>query len=159
MSKTYGIFSPMDSQPPAASYATLDTRNSIAVLDFDGAADESALWVSIMPEGASLASGLKVRIHWMATSATSGDVMWSAEFERMTTDLDSDSFDTATTGISTTSGTSGIITVTEITCTTIDSVVAGDAYRLRVKRLGSNGSDTMNSTDAELVAVEVRSAA
>ena len=112
----------------------------------------------VMPEGASLGSGLKVRIHWLATSATSGDVKWGARFEAMTTDLDSDSFDTETTGTGTANGTSGVETVTEITCTTIDSVAAGGMYRLRIARKPSDGSDTMTG-DAEIVAVEVRSAA
>lgn len=156
--KTYAVFTPMTSQPPASNYATLDTRNSIAVLDFDDTTSESAFWVGIMPEGASLGSGLKARIHWMATSATTNGVTWAASFERMNTDEDSDSFDTATNGSSTTSGTSGIITVTEITCTSIDSVAAGEAFRLKIARLPSDGSDTMVG-DAEIVAVEVRSAA
>lgn len=156
--KTYAVFTPMTSQPPASNYATLDTRNSIAVLDYDAGTEEAAFWVGIMPEGASLGSGLKVRIHWLATSATSGDVKWGAAFEAMTTDLDSDSFDTETTGTSTTSGTSGAETVTEITCTTIDSVAAGGMYRLKIARKAADGADTMTG-DAEIVAVEVRSAA
>ena len=158
--KTYATLTPMTSMPPASNYATLDTRNSIAVLDFDAATDESATWVSIMPEAASLGSGLKVRIHWMATSATSGTCRWGAQIERMNTDLDADSFDTAATAGGTASGTSGIITVTEITITTIDSVAAGDAYRLKVYRDadGTSGTDDMTG-DAELVCVEVRSAA
>lgn len=156
--KTYAVFTPMTSQPPASNYATLDTRNSIAVLDFDDTTSESATWVGIMPEAASLGSGLKVRIHWLSTSATSGGVTWGASFELMTTDLDADSFDTETTGSGTANGTSGIETVTEITCTTIDSVAAGGMYRLRIARKPSDGSDTMTG-DAEIVAVEVRSAA
>lgn len=156
--KTYGVFTPMTSQPPASNYATLDTRNSIAVLDYDAGTEEAAFWVGIMPEGASLGSGLKVRIHWLATSATSGGVTWGAAFEAMTTDLDSDSFDTETTGTGTANGTSGIETVTEITCTTIDSVAAGGMYRLKIARKTADGGDTMTG-DAELVALEVRSAA
>lgn len=156
--KTYGVFTPMTSQPPASNYATLDTRNSIAVLDFDDTTSESAVWTGVMPEAASLGSGLIVKLHWMATTATANGVTWAASFERMNTDEDSDSFDTATNGSSTTSGTSGILTVTSITCTTIDSIAAGDAYRIKIARLPSDGSDTM-SGDAELVAVEVRSAA
>lgn len=156
--KTYAVFTPMTSQPPASAYATLDTRNSIAVLDFDASTEESIFWVGVMPEGASLGSGLKVRIHWLATSATSGDVKWGAKFEAMTTDLDSDSFDTETTGTNTTSGTSGIETVTEITCTTIDSIAAGGMFRLSIARKAADGADTMTG-DAEIVAVELRSAA
>jgi hypothetical protein len=155
--KTYAVFTPDDNQPPAANFATLDTRNSILVLDFDAALVESAVFSNSIPEGASLGSGLKTRLHWMATSSTSGNCTWEVSLERMNTDLDSDSFTGITTVTTTTSGTSGITTVTEITLTNIDSVTAGDGYRLKVTRNGSNASDTM-SGDAELVVVEVRSA-
>lgn len=156
--KTYGVFTPMTSQPPASNFATLDTRNSIAVLDFNATVEESIFWVAAMPEGASLGSGLKVRIHWTATSATSGDVVWGASFERMNTDLDADSFDTETTGTSTTNATSGIATLTEITCTAIDGIAAGDIYRLKVARKAAAAGDTMTG-DAEVLCVELRSAA
>lgn len=159
-SKTYAVYTPLDNQPPAANYATIDTRNSIMVLDFDAATDESAVFVGIIPESASLGSGLKIRINWMATSATSGTCRWGVQIERMNTDEDSDSFDTAATAGSTTNGTSGIITTTEITITTIDSVVAGNPFRIKVYRDadGTSGTDDMTG-DAELVSVEVRSAA
>jgi hypothetical protein len=154
--KTYAVFTPMTSQPPASNFATLDTRNSIAVLDFDDSTEESIFWVLVMPEGASLASGLKVRIHWV-TVATSGDGRWGCQIERMNTDLDSDSFDTAAEATTTTNATAGIISTTEITITTIDSVTAGEPFRLKVYR-DTSGADTITG-DLELVAVEVRSAA
>ena len=158
--KTYCVFTPNQNQPPATNFATLDTRNSILVLDFDdGATNENAVFVGIIPEAANLASGLKVRIHWMATSATSGNCRWGVQFEKSGTDLDSDSFDTATEAHTATNGTSGIETMTEITATAIDSLAAGDRFRLKVYR---DSSDTTNDTmtgDAELIAVEVRGAA
>ncbi len=158
--KTYAVFTPMTSQPPASNFATLDTRNSVAVLEFDAGTDESALWVGIMPEAASLGSGLIVTIHWVADTATSGTCRWGVQFEAMTSDLDSDSFDTAGTAGGTASGTSGVKTSTSITITTIDSIVAGDPYRLKVYRDadGTSGTDDMTG-DAQLFAVEVRSAA
>jgi hypothetical protein len=157
--KTYEVFAPLHNQPPASNYATVDTRNSIMVLEFDAATDESAVFIGVMPEAASLGSGLKIRIHWMADTATSGTCRWGVQIERMNTDEDSDSFDTAATAGSTTNGTSGIITTTEITITTIDSVAAGEPYRLKVFRDadGTSGTDDMTG-DAQLVAVEVRSA-
>jgi hypothetical protein len=158
--KTYAVFTPLQAQPPATNFATLDTRNNIAVLEFDGGTtDESTTFVGIMPEAASLGSGLKVRIHWMADTATSGDVRWGVAFERMNTDLDSDSFDTVAELNGTANGTSGIPTVTEITITTIDSTVAGDAYRLKVYREASDTTNDTMSGDAQVIAVEVRSAA
>ena len=156
--KTYAVFTATDNQPTATAFMTLDTRNSISVLDADDASTESAVFVGILPEAASLGSGLIVSLRWMATTATSGDVRWSVAWEKSNTDLDSDSYDSATASTATTNGTSGIVTVTNITCTTIDSLAAGDLFRLRVQRIGGDGADTMTG-DAELVAVEIRSAA
>jgi hypothetical protein len=157
--KTYAVFTPLDAQPTATNFATLDTRNSIAVLDFDGGStNEETTFVGVLPEGADVSSGLKVRIHWMATSATSGNCRWGVQFEKSGTDLDSDSFDTATEAHTATNGTSGIETLTEITATSIDSITAGDRFRIKVYR---DASDTTNDTmtgDAELIAVEIRSA-
>jgi len=69
------------------------------------------------------------------------------EFERGTTDIDSDSFDTATEANLTVSGTSGIATTVTVTCTAIDSLVAGDPFRLRLSRVGNDGTnDTLSDT-------------
>jgi hypothetical protein len=147
-----------DNQPPATAFATLDTRNSIAVLDFDDTTDESAIFVSICPQGADLSSGLLIRLIWTATTATSGDCVWDASLERMTTDIDTDSFDTAASVTATTNATSGVPNYSTITLTTIDSVTVGDGFRLKINRDANNASDTMTG-DAELIAVEIRSAA
>jgi hypothetical protein len=154
-SKTLIQFSPRDNQPPASNFATLDTRNSIAALDFDAATKETTVFVGVIPQGADLTSGLSISIFWMATTATSGDCRWEVALERGNTDLDSDSFDTAQVGTTTTSGTSGITNKTTINLTTIDSVVAGEFFRLRVARDAANAGDTM-AGDAELLAVEIQ---
>lgn len=153
---TYGVWTAMDGQPPASNYATLDTRNSIAVLDFDASTDEAAVFVGVVPEGASLGSGLKAIVKWAATSATSGNVVWGVQFEAEGTDIDSDSFDTAATATGAANGTSGIPTSTTITNTNIDSVTEGKLIRMKIYRDADNGSDTMTG-DAELIAVELRS--
>jgi hypothetical protein len=155
--KTYAVFTVRDNQPPATNFATLDTRNSIAVLDFDAATDESAIFLGIMPEAASLASGLSIRLIWTATTATSGACVWDASLERMTTDIDTDSFDTIASVTAPTNATSGVPNYSTITLTTIDSVTAGDGFRLKINRDANNASDTMTG-DAELIGVEVRSA-
>jgi len=158
-SKTLDTHTPMTSQPPATAFATLDTRNSIAVLDFDDAVVESITWVGIIPVGVDLSSGIEVRIFWMATTATSGNVRWRAEWERTGTDLDSDSFDTATEATSAANGTSGIESVASITCTAIDGLTPGDRYRLRISRVGNDATNDTMTGDAELVAVEIRQVA
>lgn len=158
--KTIRQFIPLDNQPPATAFATLDTRNSVAVLDFDdGATNEAAVFVGVVPEGANLASGIMARIFWTATTATSGDCRWGVQFEKYGTDIDADSFDTATEAHTACSGTSGIAVMTEITCTTIDSLAAGDQFRVKVYRDSSDTSNDTMSGDAELIAVELRGVA
>lgn len=157
-SLTLARWTALDNQPPAATFATFDTRNSIAVLDFDAGTAESAVFVGVIPEGADFTTGIAVRIVWTATSATSGDVIWTAAFERGNTDLDSDSFATGIdSAAATTNGTSGIATTTTInhSGSEIDGVTAGDLFRLKITRKAADGSDTMTG-DAELIAVEIR---
>jgi hypothetical protein len=158
-SKTLARFTPRENQPPATAFATLDTRNSITVLDFDAAVDESAFFSGVIPENANLASGLQIRLAWMATSATSGNCRWGVQIERCTTDLDTDSFDTATEATGAANGTSGIATITSITVTAIDGLTAGDTFRIKVFRNADDATNDTMTGDAELIAVEVRSAA
>lgn len=154
--KSFAKFTPADNNPPATNFATLDTRNSVLVLEFDAATDESAVFVGYIPEGATLTNGLKVRLSWMADTATSGNVRWGVQFEADGTDLDSDSYDTATLVTSAANGTSGIETVAEITATSIDSLAAGDRFRLKVYRDADDATNDTMTGDAQLVAVEVQ---
>lgn len=155
--KTLFRFSALDAQPPSSNYAQFRTRNNVAVLDFDASTDESTNFVGVIPEGADFTTGISVRIHWIATSATSNDVIWTAAFERANTDLDSDSFATGVSATSTTNATSGIITTTVINFSgsEIDGLTAGEPFRIKISRDADNGSDTMTG-DAELVIVEGR---
>jgi hypothetical protein len=158
-SKTLARFTPRENQPPTSAFATLDTRNSIAVLDFDAASDESAIFSGVIPDYADLSSGLKIRLAWMGTSATSGNVRWGVQFERCNTDLDADSFDTATLVTSAADGTSGIVTVAEITATALDGLAVGDTFRIKISRDADDATNDTMTGDAELIAVEVQQVA
>jgi hypothetical protein len=149
-------FSPLANQPPASAYATIDTRNSHACLDFDAATDESAIFAGVLPRLVATT----VVIAWAASSATTGDVVWAVAWERddTGTDLDADSFATANTATATTSGTSGALTYTSITFTTgaqMDSVAAHERFRLKVTRDADNAADTMTG-DAEAFSIELK---
>jgi hypothetical protein len=153
------IFLPQSNSPPA-TFATMDLRNAHPVLDFDDSDNESAQFSAVLQPGYD-GGGLTVDIYWAATSATSGSVVWDVSFERGTTDIDSDSYASANSATASTNGTSGIITKTTITFTDgaeMDSMAAGDFYRVRLGRHGSNGSDTM-SGDAEMLSITVRETA
>ena len=157
--KTLAVFSASDNQPPATAFATLDTRNSVAVLDFDPATDEFAIFSGVIPDYANLVSGLKIRLTWMATTATTGNIRWGVQFMRCTTDLDADSFDAETLVTSAANSTSGIVSVAEITVTAFDGLAAGDAFRIRIYRDADDAANDTMTGDAELIAVEIRSAA
>lgn len=153
------IFTPQHNEPPASNYATLDMRNNVAVLDFDAATDESAIFGSALPS-AYAGGGLTVTLVWMATTATSGNVVWTAEIERHQDDafdIDSDGFAAANTATATAASASGEQQYSAITFTDgadMDSLAASESFRLRITRDANNGSDTMTG-DAELLRVVV----
>ena len=153
------IFGPHDNEPPASNFATLDLRNGHVVLDFDASTNESAIFSGIMPQHYD-GGGVTVFLHYAMSSAETGDVDWDAEFERIgdqQQDIDTDSFAAANSVDNTTvPGTSGLVDVVSIAFTNgadMDSVAAGEAFRLRITR--DAASDTA-AGDAELLAVEIR---
>lgn len=158
---TLVTFAAQDNEPPSANYATPDYRNNHPVLDFDAATDESAVFSDILPQNYG-GGGLTVILHWMASTATSGTTRWAVAIERddAGTDLDSDSFATAQTVGTTAPATSGAPVTTSIAFTAgaqMDSLVAGEMFRLKVTRDadGTSGTDDMTG-DAELKMVEIR---
>jgi hypothetical protein len=153
------VFAPMGIEPPSSNPATIDLRNQHPVLDFDASTNESAIWGAIMPQHYD-GGGVTVKIHYAMSSATSGDVDWDAAFERIgdqQQDVDSDSFAAVNSQDDTTvPGTSGLVDVVSITFedgADMDSVAAGEAFRLKITRDAAN--DTA-AGDAELVAVEIQ---
>lgn len=157
--QTLCVFTAQANQPPASAYATPDTRNSIPVLDFDAATDESAVFLGVLPRNYA-SGGLTVTLHVMHSSATSGSSRWQVQIERMNTDEDADSFATAGSAAATANATSGIISTATITFTdgaAMDSLAVGEPFRLKVTRDADGTSGTDDATgDAELVAVEIK---
>jgi hypothetical protein len=153
-------FTPLANMPPASSYATFDTRNSHAVLDFDAAADEAAIFGDVLPRHYS-GGGLTVTLAWAASTATTGNVVWAVSIERLQDDVDdtdADSFATAQTVTAACASASGELSYDAVTFTSgaqMDSLAVGEAFRIKVQRTGSSGSDTMTG-DAELFRVEIR---
>jgi len=159
---TLAVFTPLHNEPPSAAYMTLDVRNGHPVLDADGATDEEAVFTGILPRHYA-GGGLTVYLHVMFSSATSGNAYWQAAFERMddgTLDTDADSFAAFQGAAGNPNGTSGIMTLVTITFTSgaqMDSLAAGEMFRLKVRRDadGSVGTDDV-TTDAELVGIEIK---
>ncbi len=160
---TLVVFTPLHNEPPAASFATLDTRNSRLCLDFDADADEEAVFTGIMPQHYSDATGVTIHIWWgSSTDQTTGDVDWEFAFERViseTTDLDADSFATAQALNADVPGTISFITKDTLAITkgaNMDSVVKGDMFRLKVRRDADDAVNDDMTGDAELYGIEIR---
>ena len=162
---TLCIFNALHASYPASAFATPDLRNSHPVLDFDGSTDEEAFFEGVMPAhygGGSIIIDLYVAL----TSATSGTSRWQTDIERINSagpDLDTDSFvGSFQSAGGCASGTSGIPTAISITHTAgaqMDSLAAGEPFRLKVRRDadGTSGTDDI-ATDAEVVRAVIREA-
>lgn len=156
---TLAAFTVLSNEPPASAFMTLDTRNSHPVLDADGSTDEECVFRGIMPDNYA-GGGVTVKIHHMYTSATSGTGRLQSAFERVTgLDVDADSFASFNSGTSAANGTSGIETITSINHANgaeMDSVVAGDEFRIKIRRDadGTSGTDDI-TTDMEIKSVEI----
>ena len=153
------VFGARDAIPASSNGATFALRNSHPVLQFDTTTQEIVYFIGVLPR-IYAGGGITCYVHWDAASATSGTIGWDISFERMsdaTTDLDSDSFATAqTVTAATVSGTSGIVTVTNVAVTNganMDSIAVGEAFRLRLRRDVANDTAT---GDANFYALELK---
>lgn len=153
-------FTVNNAEYPDSAAASIDERGEHLVLDFDAAAAEEVLFMGWLSSNYS-GLGIDVIVKWAAETATSGNVVHETSFERVlagTTDLDVASFATAKTGTAATNGTSGVTTHTTIAHTNgaqMDGLLVNEFFRLKYRRLGTNGSDTMTG-DMELLSIYLR---
>jgi hypothetical protein len=158
---TLGYLTPAMGHAPGTGAAALSTRNSKPVVAFDPTAEEHYRWTWVIPNGFNTpaldgADNLTFRLHW-TSSATSGSVRWVVKMQRLTgVDIDSDSFASGSVVTTAASGTAGTVVVSTTGNVGLDSAVAGDAVEIDVYRDTVDAGDTVDSNDAELLAVEIR---
>lgn len=159
---TLCVFTALQNEPPSANYATLDTRNGVFVLDFDAATDETATFAGVMPRNYA-GGGVTVTVGWMATSATTGTISLDVAFMSVTDDaddLDTKAFATVNNANPTTASATGEVDYATVTFTDgadMDSVAAGEYFRLKVTRDANGTTSTDDVTgDMELVFVEIK---
>jgi hypothetical protein len=155
------IFTPQANVQPASNPATFDARNDHLVLDFDAGTIESAVFPAVMPRNYSGAS-LTVLIVGSFTSdvTTTNRARVGVSFERMndnSLDIDADSFATEKTVDIAPRATSGLLTYASIVFSSseIDGVLAGEAFRVKVRRVATDGADTATG-DFELHRIEIQ---
>ena len=159
---TLVVFTPLQNESPASAFATFDTRNAVPVLDFDDTTDESAEFGGFMPRHYA-GGGITVTVGWMATSAITGTISLDVAFKSVTDDaddLDTKAYAAANNANPTTASASGEVDYATITFTDgadMDSVAAGEYFRMIVTR-DANGTTSTDDLvgDMELVFVEIR---
>ena len=155
---TLATFFPRDNEPPSATYATFGLRNGHPTLQFDDTTSWAAIFTAVMPQNYSNTTGITVFVTASAV-ATSGTMGWLLALERMDTamDIDADGYaGNQTVTATTVPGTSGFPLILSLAITkgaNMDSVVAGDTFRLKVARDVVNDSAVGNT---EILSVEIR---
>lgn len=149
-------WSPLDNEPPTADYATIDTRNSRPVLDFDATTQEGAIFTGVLPFDYG-GLGVTIKLFVALTTATTGTAGWVIALERtqaVTEDIDSDYFGpTSTVAAVAVPSTSGHVLVMSVNISNganMDDIAPGEIFRIRIRR------DVANDTapgDAELLRV------
>src|SRR3990167_3819397 len=158
---TLAIISPHSNQPPASAFMTFDTRNAHLVLDADDTTAEDAVFPIAIPNNYA-GGGITITIIWMATTATSGAVVWRGAWERHdddVLDLDADSFATAVNSAAATapsaSGETSYDTIAFTNGAQIDGLLVNESGRLLIGRLPADAGDSMVG-DAEILRILVR---
>lgn len=145
---------------PSSGAATKETvygtNFPFVQLDFDGASDEAVYWGFRMPS--NYASAPVLKIQWKSSDTAGSNVVWASQLNAYTPGTDTanyetDTLATADTVTATDSTSAHAIVEASITISNTDSLAAGDAVILKLYRDADNGSDTLNSIDAEVVNV------
>lgn len=155
---TLVAWGPLSYEPPVLDFATIDNRNGHPVLDFASTPNESGIFSAVMPNHYG-GNGVRVRIHYAMSIATTGNIDWDVAFELIgdqDQDIDNDGFapinSTDNTDVPTTAGLVDIVEVDFTDGADMDSITSGNGFRIKVIRDGV--SDTA-SGDAELRFLEL----
>jgi hypothetical protein len=152
------IFKPADNEAPLSNPATIDTRNNHPVLNFDDTTSEVAIFSGVLPSTYA-GGGINVAVHWCTLTATTGTVGWLVAIERIGTsqNIAADSFASdATITATTCAGSAGQVSITTVNISNgsaMDSLAAGEGFRIRIKRDVANDNV---SGDAQLIRCVVK---
>jgi hypothetical protein len=152
------VFSAADGILTATSAPTAVTRNDREMLAYPDSATSTAYFTGVAPRNYVVTGPLRAKVFWVAATATSGDVRWSVAFERLDTggpNVDSDNFG-GNELVNATTAVNGEINLAVIPFTNAeaDGIKAGNALRIRVRRMGSSPGDTMTG-DAQVMRVVI----
>ena len=155
------VLKPFGAEPPPSGAAAIRNRNGHPTLNFDDTANEKIRWSCVMPRHYG-GGGVTAYVHYAMSSATSGNVEWRADWERIgdgQQDIDADGFTGSpqSTGPVAVPATCGHVDVAPITFTDgpqIDGVQTGEGFRLELER--NTGVTNNAAGDAELLFLELK---
>lgn len=159
---TIAMFFPVSGEPPASNYATLFVRAKVMVLEFDPTTDETIEFPGFMPRQYA-GGGITVTVGWMGKTATTGTISLDVAFKSISDDaddIDTKGFATSKNTNPTTASASGEVDYATISFSDgseIDSIAAGEYFRIEIKRDadGTSSTDDM-AGDMQLVFVELK---
>jgi len=139
----------------AAGSPEMVSRNGHLLMAFDAAAVESLVYKAVMPEAYVSGSNLTVNVKGFAASATSGTVRVRLAFEYIADgahDIDADGYDTDQEANATADATSGEMFSATFTLANadIDAIAAGGLFRVKVTRVGTDGTNDTMTGDWQL---------
>lgn len=147
------------SEVPASGGCGIGNRNGHDVMEFDDTTQEWVYFRDILPEHYD-GGGVTVEIWFAMKTATSGNVRGQTKFERLAPndqDIDADGFASANslgdTAVPSTSGVLKIVTIAHTAGAQMDSIVAGDMFRIGVSLY--SGSTSNATGDRQILGVRL----
>lgn len=151
---------PNDTNGPAQQNIATYNR---PCLDFDDTTVETMQSFAFQMPAEYTGSGtLKLDVHFITKTATSGGIAFRAYVEAVTPGVDTldmdaaDSYDAANQGNATARSTAGYPIVVTITLTNKDSVAAGDLVRIKLDRYATDGTNDTATGDARVTHAVLR---
>lgn len=154
---------PMSFRPRTTAFPAVVRANGTTVpydgIAFDASTNEEAFFRFRLRNYGS--GSFTVRVLWYAASASSGNVVLGASIGALTPNVDTDAVDGKGLATEATFTDSHLGTVGKrlheavITVSSTDSAAEGDELRLRIRRLATDGSDTMTG-DCVVSGIEVQ---
>lgn len=147
-----GVLTPAD----APTLVTRNERELLAYTDSGGSSD--AYFTGVIPRNYVPEFPLRVKIWWVAATATTGDVRWNTGFEKLGPgqNVDATTFGTLKAKNETCAPVNGDITVSTFNFdqAEADSIAPGNPFRLVVRRQRGATGDNMTG-DAQVLRVAV----
>ena len=151
------ILTPHAAELPTSNPGVFSSRNGHPIISLT--VTDIAIFSFVLPRNYA-GGGVTVYLHYAMSSAEADTVDWDVAFERIgdqQLDVDGDSFAAVNSVDDTTvPGTTGLVDVVSVAFTDgadMDSVVAGELFRLQVTR---DAASDDAAGDTELLAVEIR---